>query len=33
VDYEWVISQARLIVDTRNVTKHLAAGHGKIIKL
>ena len=33
VDYEWVISQARLIVDTRNVTKHLAAGNGKIIKL
>lgn len=33
VDYEWMTSQAQLILDTRNVTKHLAAGSGKIIRL
>jgi UDP-N-acetyl-D-glucosamine dehydrogenase len=33
VDYEWVIGHARLIVDTRNVMKHLKAENGTIIKL
>jgi UDP-N-acetyl-D-glucosamine dehydrogenase len=33
VDYDWVASQARLILDTRNVMKHVRAGPGKIIKL
>ena len=33
VDYEWVIAHARLIVDTRNVMKHLKAENGTIIKL
>jgi UDP-N-acetyl-D-glucosamine dehydrogenase len=33
VDYHWVASQARLIVDTRNVTKHVPATSAKIIKL
>jgi UDP-N-acetyl-D-glucosamine dehydrogenase len=33
VDYHWVASQARLILDTRNVMKHVQAGQGKVIKL
>ncbi len=33
VDYEWVVMRARLLVDTRNVTKHVKAGRDKIIKL
>jgi UDP-N-acetyl-D-mannosaminuronate dehydrogenase len=33
VDYNWVASQARLILDTRNVMKHVPPGCGKVIKL
>ena len=33
LDYEWVLMQARLLVDTRNVTKHVKGGREKVIKL
>ena len=33
VNYEWVISHAQLVLDTRNVTKHVNAGGRKLIKL
>jgi UDP-N-acetyl-D-glucosamine dehydrogenase len=33
VNYNWVISHAGLVVDTRNVTKHLSLVEAKIIKL
>lgn len=33
VDYDWVVSQARLILDTRNVLQHRQPGYAKIIKL
>jgi UDP-N-acetyl-D-glucosamine dehydrogenase len=33
VDYEWVTAHAQLVVDTRNVTKHLGAGLKNVIKL
>lgn len=33
VDYDWVAAEAQLILDTRNVMKHLQPGRGKIIKL
>ena len=33
VNYEWVIAHAQLVLDTRNVTKHVKAGCAKVIKL
>jgi len=32
IDYEWVVSNAPLIIDTRNVTKHLKQWKKKIVK-
>lgn len=31
-DYEWIVKHARLIVDTRNATKHVTKGRKKIVK-
>jgi UDP-N-acetyl-D-glucosamine dehydrogenase len=33
VNYDWVIAHAQLVLDTRNVAKHVSAGHPKVIKL
>jgi UDP-N-acetyl-D-glucosamine dehydrogenase len=33
VNYEWVVANAQLVLDTRNVTNHLAVGLGRVIKL
>jgi len=33
VNYEWVMAHAPLIVDTRNVAKHISTGRAKVIKL
>jgi UDP-N-acetyl-D-glucosamine dehydrogenase len=33
VNYEWVISHAQLVIDTRNVTRCVNAGGAKVIKL
>jgi UDP-N-acetyl-D-glucosamine dehydrogenase len=33
VNYEWVTAHAQLVLDTRNVTKHVKAGSAKVIKL
>jgi UDP-N-acetyl-D-glucosamine dehydrogenase len=33
IDYEWVIGHARLVVDTRNVSKDISAQSSKLIKL
>jgi UDP-N-acetyl-D-glucosamine dehydrogenase len=33
VNYEWVVAHAQLVLDTRNVTKHLGMGPGRVIKL
>jgi UDP-N-acetyl-D-glucosamine dehydrogenase len=33
INYEWVVAHAQLVVDTRNVTKPLVTGLGKVIKL
>ena len=32
-DYEWIVDNARLVVDTRNATKNVRRGREKIIKL
>ena len=32
-DYDWIVAQARLIVDTRNATRHVKEGREKIHKL
>lgn len=32
-NYDWIVEQARLIVDTRNATKHVKDGRDKIHKL
>ncbi|MDZ7379210.1 MAG: nucleotide sugar dehydrogenase [candidate division KSB1 bacterium] len=32
-NYDWIVAQARLIVDTRNATRHVKDGHEKIHKL
>jgi UDP-N-acetyl-D-mannosaminuronate dehydrogenase len=32
-DYEWIVAQAQLIVDTRNATQHVKEGREKIHKL
>jgi len=33
VNYEWVLAHAQLVLDTRNVTKHVKAGCARVIKL
>jgi UDP-N-acetyl-D-glucosamine dehydrogenase len=33
VNYEWVIAHAQLVLDTRNVAKHVSPGCAKVIKL
>jgi UDP-N-acetyl-D-mannosaminuronate dehydrogenase len=33
VNYEWVIAHAPLVLDSRNVAKHISAGRAKVIKL
>jgi UDP-N-acetyl-D-glucosamine dehydrogenase len=32
-NYDWIVAQARLIVDTRNATRHVKEGREKIYKL
>ncbi|MFV1950402.1 MAG: nucleotide sugar dehydrogenase [Nitrospinota bacterium] len=32
-DYEWIVEKARLVIDTRNATKGVKDGAGKVIKL
>jgi len=32
-NYDWIVAQARLIVDTRHATKHVKEGRDKIHKL
>lgn len=32
-DWQWVVDNGRLVVDTRNVTAHLTPGAGRIVKL
>jgi UDP-N-acetyl-D-glucosamine dehydrogenase len=31
-DYDWVVQQSKLVVDTRNATKHVKNGREKIVK-
>lgn len=31
-DYAWIVAHSRLVVDTRNATKHVPAGREKIVK-
>ena len=33
VNYEWVMAHAPLVLDTRNVVKHISGGRAKVIKL
>lgn len=33
IDYQWVVDQARIVVDTRNATKHVANHRHKILKI
>jgi len=33
LDYEWVVEQAKLVLDTRNATKHVVFNREKIIKI
>lgn len=33
IDYEWVAQHSRLVVDTRNATKHIHNNKGKIVKI
>ncbi|MDR3270739.1 MAG: nucleotide sugar dehydrogenase [Peptococcaceae bacterium] len=33
IDYAWVVSEASLIIDTRNATKEVTSGREKIIKI
>lgn len=33
LDYGWIVEHARLVVDTRNATRHVGEGRGKIVKL
>jgi UDP-N-acetyl-D-glucosamine dehydrogenase len=33
VNYEWVMAHAPLVLDTRNVAKHISAERAKVIKL
>jgi UDP-N-acetyl-D-glucosamine dehydrogenase len=33
VNYEWVLDHTQLVLDTRNVTKHVNAGRARVIKL
>jgi UDP-N-acetyl-D-glucosamine dehydrogenase len=33
IDYQWVVDQARIVVDTRNATKHVANNRHKIVKI
>ena len=32
-DYDWLVRHARLVVDTRNATRHVARGREKIVTL
>ena len=31
-DYNWIVKNARLVVDSRNATAHVKAGRNKIVK-
>jgi len=31
-DYDWIVKNARLVVDSRNATAHVKAGRNKIVK-
>ena len=31
-DYPWIVDHANLVMDTRNATKHVAAGREKIVR-
>ena len=31
-DYSWVVSHSQLVIDTRNATKTVTEGRGKIVK-
>ena len=33
IDYEWVVRESRLVVDTMNATSHLSTHHDRIIRL
>jgi UDP-N-acetyl-D-glucosamine dehydrogenase len=33
VNYEWVLAHTSLVLDTRNVTKHISAKRAKVVKL
>jgi len=33
IDYEWVVQHSRLVVDTRNATKHVQDNRRKIVKI
>ncbi|MGH8057221.1 MAG: UDP binding domain-containing protein, partial [Candidatus Entotheonellia bacterium] len=33
IDYDWVVTHAQLVVDTRNITKPITVGREKIITL
>jgi UDP-N-acetyl-D-glucosamine dehydrogenase len=32
LDYAWIVAHARLVVDTRNATRHVSVGREKIVK-
>jgi UDP-N-acetyl-D-glucosamine dehydrogenase len=32
-DYDWIVQNARLVVDTRNATRHVAHHREKIVKV
>jgi UDP-N-acetyl-D-glucosamine dehydrogenase len=32
-DWQWVVDNSRLVIDTRNVTARLTPGAGRIVKL
>ncbi len=33
IDYEWVVKNSQLVIDSRNATKGLKAANGKVVKL
>jgi UDP-N-acetyl-D-glucosamine dehydrogenase len=32
-DYEWVVTHARLVLDTRNATRDVRRGRTKVVRL
>lgn len=33
IDYDWVVKQSKLVIDTRNTTQHIIENRGKIMRL